>query len=80
MEDFKHFIIFRFNAVDDSFLEDDDIEDNFFVYMLKVDGLIRLMEGEHTGPINIGNPGYMISDFLTRNYMIVWFCWFCYHY
>lgn len=22
-----------------------------------VDGLIRLMEGEHTGPINIGNPG-----------------------
>lgn len=57
MEDFKPFIIFRINAVDDSFLEDDDIEDNFFVYMLKVDGLIRLMEGEHTGPINIGNPG-----------------------
>lgn len=25
--------------------------------MLKVDGLIRLMEGENTGPINIGNPG-----------------------
>lgn len=25
--------------------------------MLKVDGLIRLMGGEHTGPINIGNPG-----------------------
>ncbi|KAL3654311.1 UDP-glucuronic acid decarboxylase 3 [Castilleja foliolosa] len=23
----------------------------------KVDGLIRLMEGENTGPINIGNPG-----------------------
>ncbi|CAH9134584.1 unnamed protein product, partial [Cuscuta epithymum] len=22
-----------------------------------VDGLIRLMEGEHTGPINIGDPG-----------------------
>ncbi|KAL4610454.1 hypothetical protein ACB092_08G051300 [Castanea dentata] len=22
-----------------------------------VDGLIRLMEGENTGPINIGNPG-----------------------
>lgn len=57
MEDFKPFIIFRINAVYDSFLEDDDIEDNFFVYMLKVDGLIRLMEGEHTGPINIGNPG-----------------------
>lgn len=57
MENFKPFIIFRINAVDDSFLEDDDIEDDFFVYMLKVDGLIRLMEGEHTGPINIGNPG-----------------------
>jgi hypothetical protein len=27
--------------------------------MLKVDGLIRLMEGENTGPINIGNPGYL---------------------
>lgn len=24
---------------------------------LKVDGLIRLMEGDNTGPINIGNPG-----------------------
>ncbi|KAF3786123.1 UDP-glucuronic acid decarboxylase 3 [Nymphaea thermarum] len=24
---------------------------------LEVDGLIRLMEGEHTGPINLGNPG-----------------------
>ena len=24
---------------------------------VKVDGLIRLMEGENTGPINIGNPG-----------------------
>jgi len=22
-----------------------------------VEGLIRLMNGEHTGPINIGNPG-----------------------
>lgn len=22
-----------------------------------MDGLIRLMEGENTGPINIGNPG-----------------------
>jgi hypothetical protein len=27
--------------------------------MLKVDGLIRLMEGDNTGPINIGNPGYL---------------------
>lgn len=30
--------------------------------MLKVDGLMRLMEGNHTGPINIGNPGYYIFD------------------
>lgn len=29
----------------------------FFFFHEKVDGLIRLMEGEHTGPINIGNPG-----------------------
>lgn len=25
--------------------------------MFQVDGLIRLMEGANTGPINIGNPG-----------------------
>lgn len=23
----------------------------------KVEGLIRLMEGEHVGPFNLGNPG-----------------------
>lgn len=28
---------------------------------LKVDGLIRLMEGDNTGPINIGNPGYYMT-------------------
>ena len=27
----------------------------------KVDGLIRLMEGEHTGPINLGNPGKFVE-------------------
>jgi hypothetical protein len=25
--------------------------------LVQVDGLIRLMEGDDTGPINIGNPG-----------------------
>jgi len=25
--------------------------------MSQVDGLIRLMEGPNTGPINLGNPG-----------------------
>ena len=28
--------------------------------MYQVDGLIRLMEGENTGPINIGNPGIYV--------------------
>ncbi|CAK7331602.1 unnamed protein product [Dovyalis caffra] len=33
-----------------------------------VDGLIRLMEGEHTGPINIGNPGiYLINPDVKIN-------------
>lgn len=36
-----------------------------FLWEFKVDGLIRLMEGKHTGPINIGNPGYYkISNWL----------------
>ena len=30
---------------------------NFFGGSLKVEGLIRLMEGDSTGPINLGNPG-----------------------
>jgi hypothetical protein len=25
--------------------------------MQKVEGLMRLMEGEHVGPFNLGNPG-----------------------
>ncbi|KAE8671982.1 UDP-glucuronic acid decarboxylase 3 [Hibiscus syriacus] len=28
---------------------------------IKVDGVIRLMEGENTGPFHIGNPGYHIQ-------------------
>lgn len=28
-----------------------------FWHFIKVDGLIRLMEGDNTGPINLGNPG-----------------------
>lgn len=30
---------------------------NYIVDWFKVDGLIRLMEGEHVGPFNLGNPG-----------------------
>lgn len=26
-------------------------------FLLKVDGLVALMEGEHVGPFNLGNPG-----------------------
>lgn len=26
-------------------------------YTSQVEGLIRLMEGEHVGPFNLGNPG-----------------------
>ncbi|KAI6676362.1 hypothetical protein NL676_037158 [Syzygium grande] len=32
-----------------------------------VDGLIRLMEGDHTGPINIGNPGEFTMLELAEN-------------
>jgi len=32
-----------------------------FLIKSQVDGLIRLMEGEHTGPINIGNPGEFVE-------------------
>ncbi|KAL0729347.1 hypothetical protein Bca4012_025440 [Brassica carinata] len=32
-----------------------------------VDGLIRLMEGDDTGPINIGNPGLSSSEDLPSN-------------
>ncbi|XP_004487021.1 UDP-glucuronic acid decarboxylase 6 isoform X2 [Cicer arietinum] len=32
-----------------------------------VDGLIRLMEGENTGPINIGNPGEFTMTELAEN-------------
>lgn len=33
----------------------------FLEIFLQVDGLIRLMEGENTGPINLGNPGNVVS-------------------
>lgn len=29
----------------------------FTIYLLQVEGLIRLMEGDHVGPFNLGNPG-----------------------
>lgn len=35
--------------------------------MFKVDGLIRLMEGDNTGPINIGNPGEFTMLELAEN-------------
>lgn len=47
----------------------------FSFHILKVDGLIRLMEGENTGPINIGNPGYT-NSFSQKNRdqgLWVWF-------
>ncbi|KAJ6432685.1 hypothetical protein OIU84_019848 [Salix udensis] len=36
-------------------------------FLLCVDGLIRLMEGENTGPINIGNPGEFTMIELAEN-------------
>jgi hypothetical protein len=27
------------------------------LFHLQVDGLVALMEGEHVGPFNLGNPG-----------------------
>lgn len=38
---------------------------NLLFSILKVDGLIRLMEGEHTGPINLGNPGNSYPEFVV---------------
>lgn len=36
---------------------------------VQVDGLYRLMNGDHTGPINIGNPGaFLIFACLTHTY------------
>lgn len=36
----------------------------------QVDGLIRLMEGDNTGPINIGNPGNF-HDYLVISWLAV---------
>lgn len=38
---------------------------------VKVDGLIRLMEGENTGPINIGNPGWFAYWFSKYTLFVV---------
>lgn len=32
----------------------------FGSHCAQVDGLYRLMNGEHTGPINLGNPGALL--------------------
>ena len=34
--------------------------------MLQVEGLMRLMEGEHVGPFNLGNPGEFTMLELAR--------------
>lgn len=39
--------------------------------MYQVDGLIRLMEGENTGPINIGNPGIGVAIKSNLMYMFL---------
>lgn len=31
--------------------------DNVMMLQQQVDGLVALMEGEHVGPFNLGNPG-----------------------
>lgn len=30
---------------------------HLFIFCVQVEGLMRLMEGEHVGPFNLGNPG-----------------------
>lgn len=48
--------------------------------MFKVDGLIRLMEGDNTGPINIGNPGEFTMIELAENVKevgVVFLCSIC---
>ena len=30
---------------------------HFFFFIFQVDGLIALMESDHVGPFNLGNPG-----------------------
>lgn len=32
---------------------------------MQVDGLIKLMNGDNTGPINLGNPGKFICAFVS---------------
>jgi len=39
---------------------------------MKVDVHIRLMQGDNTGPINIGNPGNLESHDYTWQSLITW--------
>lgn len=48
---------------------------NFSLWLLKVDGLMRLMEGEHTGPINLGNPGYWFIFVANLLHHSIWGWW-----
>ena len=44
------------------------------ILFVKVDGLIRLMQGENTGPINIGNPGSLLNYMIIRDKpLITWY-------
>ncbi|CAI0411367.1 unnamed protein product [Linum tenue] len=48
-------------------IDDGRVVSNFIAQALRVDGLIKLMEGENTGPINIGNPGEFTMIELAEN-------------
>ena len=43
------------------------LEGFYDVKISMVDGLVRLMEGDNTGPINIGNPGYYTNPLSHNN-------------
>lgn len=42
----------------------------FTIYLLQVEGLIRLMEGDHVGPFNLGNPGEFTMLELAEVYIL----------
>lgn len=47
--------------------------------LLQVEGLMRLMEGEHVGPFNLGNPGEFTMLELARvSLLIFWITFLLY--
>ncbi|CAI0443117.1 unnamed protein product [Linum tenue] len=48
-------------------IDDGRVVSNFIAQALRVDGLMKLMNGENTGPINIGNPGEFTMIELAEN-------------